>query len=174
MSTALDTAWMRAPSTRKPHRLAPCCREAIELDRTAETVRRAAENCPPADLEQERYVLGLALAGEAMPPWLGPEHFFALRHRTVYAAIQAVGGRLPDVARHLTDQVPALELAKLVDEAVWSVRMGWLGPDFERLRELWKARELLAACERVAVRLRGGETFEAGLAELRETVRSCK
>lgn len=161
----------------KPHRLAPCCRQAIEGDRTLRLVEQAEANCPPWDNELERNTLGLALIGDqAVPAWLEPRHFFSMHHAEIFRAIQAAGGHLVKVAQYIRtlDNPPATshQLAVLVDEAVYAAECGWHF-DFERLRELARQRDLLETMARVAILLRAGEIDYAGaVGALRDCVRS--
>ncbi len=103
---------------------------------------------PPWSPESERAILGAAMLGEPMPPWLEPRHFFAAQHARVFEAIQDVGGNPARVNAWLRDQAPptgplvitAVELAAMVDEGYLALRNGW-PLEFELVRELWRRRE---------------------------------
>lgn len=166
----LDRSWMHSPG--KPHRLAPCCKEAIEGARAQDALHRAQRMAPPSDLELERNALGLALIGDArIPGWLEPKHFFAIQHQQIFAAARAAGA-LDLAAERLRGVATGAELSALVDEAVHAVAMGW-ALDWRRLVELTHQRALLLAMERIAIRVRAGELDHAGaVGELREHVRS--
>lgn len=161
----VSTGWM---TLRKPHRLAPCCKEAIEGARAQDAMHRAQRMAPPADLELERNVLGLALIGDkAVPSWLEPKHFYGPAHSRIFEAARAAGA-LHLAAAQLRDVAKPAELSALVDEAVHAVAMGWEF-DWRRLVELAHQRALLTAIERVAIRLRAGDIdFAAAVDELAE------
>lgn len=163
---------LTTPPTRKPHRLAACCREAISADRALQTYVRAGSNTPPWDSELERNALGLALVGDsAVPAWLEPRHFYALDHARIFEAARATGA-LHLAAARLRDVARSSELSALVDEAVHAVAMGW---EFrwERLRELARQRELLETMARVAILLRASEIdHAAAVGLLRDCVRA--
>lgn len=166
----VNTGWM---TLRKPHRLAPCCKAAIEGDRSLQLLERALAMRPPADAELERNALGLLLLGDkAVPAWLEAKHFYWLQHQLILEAVRLVGADLVAVGRHFHEQdkpaVKSSELSALVDEAVHAVAMGWAF-DWPRLVELANQRALLAAIERVAIRLRAGDIdFAAAVDELAE------
>lgn len=134
---------------------------------------------PPWDAELERNCLGLALLGGKVPAWLAPEHFFALEHRRIYEAVQAVGGHVAKVNAYLREMnaatiVQPTYLAECCLEADHALGMGW-AIEWERLRELANQRALLDAMARVEVRMRANSlTCEEARVELREVFRSFK
>lgn len=133
----------------------------------------------PWDPELERNCLGLAMLGGKVPAWLAPEHFYALEHQRIYEAVQAVGGHVAKVNAYLREMHKALVsepkyLAECCLEADHALSMGW-AIEWERLRELWRQREFIAAMHIVEVKLRAGHsTCSEAVAELRETVRRVK
>lgn len=110
------------------------------------------------DAELERNALGAAMLGESYPRWLKPGHFFATQHGIIFEAVQTVGAgphRVNEWLRARSGQWSAqvatsVELAEMCLEADHARRMGW-AIDWDRLRELAKRRELLAAMRRVEV-----------------------
>jgi len=118
------------------------------------------------DDELERNILGAAMLGEPMPPWLAPTHFFAGQHGCIYEAVQSVGGNVAHVNAWLRESSPKFgppvarshELAAMCLEAEHARRMGW-SFDFERLRELAKRRALVELFGRLVVQLRAGDDY---------------
>jgi hypothetical protein len=132
--------------------------------------------------ETERSVLGAAMLGEPMPAWLESRHFFPTQHRVIFEAVQSVGGNVARVNAWLRESSPKFgppvakshELAEMCLEAEHARRMGW-ALDFDKLRELWRVRELMACMTRQAILLRHGQATHADCYQaLREHFKSCK
>jgi replicative DNA helicase len=128
----------------------------------------------PHDLQLERDVIGVALLGYPLPPWVSEHEFYAQQHRVVFRAVSELGEKacLPTVAALLRSQgrlytrshgpdrhsvayrlLNSVELHEMMDSADHTMRMGW-PVEFERLRELARQRRLLEAMRRVAIKLR--------------------
>lgn len=129
---------------------------------------------PPWDPEAERTILGAAMLGEPMPPWLAPSHFFPSQHQRIFETIQSVGGSLPLVAARLREDgrlfrselgldrhskpfmLDSVDLSEMAWEAQWHLSMGW-ALQFDLLLEMVKRRELMRVLGRCATLLRAGE-----------------
>jgi hypothetical protein len=118
----------------------------------------------------ERVILGAAMLGERVPDWLEPRHFFPTQHQRIFEAVREVGGNVAHVFRWMSLASPkykpllvkSTELAAMCYEGDWHVRQGWaLVDECEGVRELWKRRQLVEACHRAVVELRGGGSHAA-------------
>ena len=131
--------------------------------------------------EVERNILGSAMLGYSMPKWLEPRHFFPTQHQRIYEAVLSVGGNVARVNAWLRESssrfgllVKSTELAEMCLEAEFSLKMGW-ALEFDELRELWRKRELLAAMQRVSVKVRAGAlSHQEARRELSDHFMECK
>jgi replicative DNA helicase len=144
---------------------------------------------PPSDLDIEGAILSSLLMDDdgsrwaRVAPLLRAEHFYGTANQRVFEAIEQLRneGKPADpvlVAGYMRQHGTLTQSggAAYIAETLALTQPACARPELFALElvELWKRRQLVAACTRVVIKLRGGGGHQDAYTELREHFRSCK